>query len=384
MSTFSENACRDIREETPSETQRRSDLHLISILDVNLSDVISLCKAADIFKKIVKSRGGCDILRHRVLASYFNEPSTRTSCSFHAAMVRLGGNVINVSDNNSSSKKGETLNDTIQTLSSYCDAIVLRHSCIGSAANSASISSIPVINAGDGTGEHPSQALLDVYTILTELGHIGDYYPFSKNSNNINNLNVQNKEMKSSNIKSTMTIVVVGDLKNGRTVHSLVQLLAQFKGIKFIFVSPPNLGMPDRIIEFITKLGAKVAFTTNLTDEIVSVDQNNNFYKNNKDALSQADVIYMTRIQKERFENENEYNKVKGSYVLNKKLLGKAKSEGNLIVMHPLPRVDEIHVDVDADPRAAYFRQMENGMYMRMALLHWVILGKLIPDQNIK
>ena len=355
-------------------TQYRSHNNLISVLDLNLSDIISLCNAADIFKQIVKNKGGCDILRHRILATYFSEPSTRSLCSFHTAMLRLGGNVINIDDNHSSIKKGESLTDTIRTLNSYCDAIVLRHPHIGSSANAASVSSIPVINAGDGTGEHPSQSLLDVYTILCEFGHIGNYHPTAKSNDNNNSQNNNQNEC-------IMTIVVVGDLKNGRTVHSLVQLLAQFNGIQFIFVSPINLAMPNHIIEYITKLGVKVAFTTKLTDEIVSVDQNNN-QNNQNDALSQADVIYMTRIQKERFENVNEYNKVKSSYILNKKLLTKAKPEGSMIVMHPLPRVDEIHVDLDDDPRSAYiFRQMNNGMYMRMAILHWLILDKLIPDQ---
>lgn len=359
-----------------TKTQYGSYKNLISVLDLTLSDIISLCNAADIFKKIVKNKGGCDMLRYRILATYFSEPSTRSLCSFHAAMLRLGGNVINVDNNHSSIKKGESLTDTIRTLNSYCDAIVLRHPHVHSTENAASVSCIPVINAGDGTGEHPSQSLVDVYTILCEFGHIGDYFPFTK-SNGKNN-GKSTYDQNNNQYECNMTIVVVGDLKHGRTVHSLVQLLAQFNGIQFIFVSPINLRMPDHIIEYIKELGAKIAFTTKLTNEIVSVDQNNN----QNDALSQADVVYMTRIQKERFENETEYNNVKGLYILNKELLARAKPEGSMIVMHPLPRVDEIHVDLDDDPRSAYiFRQMNNGMYMRMAILHWLVLDKLIPDQ---
>jgi len=246
------------------------------------------------------------------------------SCSFQAAMLRLGGSVICVNEKDSSAQKGESIEDTIQTMSCYCDAIVIRHPMKGSSTLAASVATKPVINAGDGVGEHPTQALLDLFTIYTELGAITE--------------------------SSSLTVAMVGDLKHGRTVHSLVRLLALYpKQISIVYVSPDSLSLPNEIFEEIKTKGVPQR-TASL-----------------QEAIKVADVLYVTRIQKERFSTIEEYESVSGSYVVDANLMKSAKE--SMIVMHPLPRVNEISRDVDKDPRAAYFRQMENGMYMRMAIL---------------
>jgi len=241
-------------------------------------------------------------------------------------MQRLGGSVVSVNEGTSSVRKGESLTDTVKTLASYADIIVIRHPAPGSAAEAAGAVEMPVINAGDGTGEHPTQALLDAYTILHELGTLHELH-----------------------------VVLVGDLKHGRTVHSLVQLLA-FYGVKITLVSPPSLSLPSNLIEFLREKGLSITETTNL-----------------ESVIPEADVLYMTRIQRERFESEEAYDAVKDSFVITHQLMIKAKKK--MVVMHPLPRLNEIHKDFDSDPRAAYFRQMEAGMYVRMALLA-ILLGK--------
>lgn len=270
------------------------------------------------------SEGTSEVLKGKVMAAVFYEASTRTSCSFQAAMHRLGGSVIPVASTTSSAKKGETLSDTIRCLECYCDILILRHPEKGSANIAALASSIPIINAGDGTGEHPTQALLDLYTMRSELG---------------------------GNAPSRSTIALVGDLKNGRTVHSLAVLLARggFDGMTLLCVSPPELAMPQSVVQQVERRG--------ITLRVATLEE----------ATRDADILYVTRVQKERFASEAEYEKVKGSYVIDAELMRDAKQR--MAVMHPLPRVDEIKTDVDNDPRAAYFRQMKNGMYVRMALL---------------
>lgn len=257
----------------------------------------------------------------QVLATLFFEPSTRTRLSFESAMLRLGGGVITVADSKSSSAaKGESLPDTIKTVEGYADLIVLRHPQIGSAEQAAAATERPILNAGDGAGQHPTQSLLDLYTIQKEKG-----------------------------TPDGLTISLAGDLKNGRTVHSLVDLLSSFN-VKFYFVAPTALRMPEAIVARLKNRGIEVTETESL-----------------EQALAVSDVLYMTRIQRERFSDPAEYERLKGAYVLNRALVSKAK-EG-LTIMHPLPRVNEIATDVDDYSGAAYFRQVANGIPVRMALL---------------
>jgi aspartate carbamoyltransferase len=242
-------------------------------------------------------------------------------------MERLGGSVIPINEvRYSSVAKGESLPDTIRSLECYSDVIVLRHPETGSAALAAQYGRKPIINAGDGTGEHPTQALLDLFTIQEEMGHVNG-----------------------------LTITMLGDLKYGRTVHSLARLLTLYN-VKLNYVSPELLRMPSEVVN---EIGAKL---------IPQAE-----YTNLDEVLAQTDVLYVTRVQKERFENPEDYEKVRGSYVITPDLMTQAKE--NMIVMHPLPRVGEISMDFDDDPRAAYFRQMEYGLYVRMALLA-LVLGK--------
>ncbi|KAJ3038549.1 hypothetical protein HDV00_000554 [Rhizophlyctis rosea] len=294
--------------------------HILSVKQFNRNDLHTLFGVAQEMKTLVERQGSVNLLAGKVMCSAFWEPSTRTSASFEAAMVRLGGSVVSINQITSSIAKGESLGDTVRTLSSYGDVIVMRHPEPGSATTGARYASVPVINAGDGIGEHPTQAFLDTFTIREELG-------------TVNNL----------------TITMVGDLKNGRTVHSLVKLLSQYD-VKINYVSPPSLRMPDYIKAEAEKANIPQAEYDNLDD-----------------VLGETDVLYVTRIQKERFPTEEEYKAVKGSYVVTSKVLQKAKP--SMIVMHPLPRVDEIDPEVDFDQRAAYFRQMRYGLYVRMALL---------------
>jgi len=257
----------------------------------------------------------------------FYEPSTRTSSSFTAAMERQGGSVIPISEvKYSSVSKGESLPDTVRTLECYADVIVLRHPEIGAAAIAAKYARKPVINAGDGAGEHPTQALLDAFTILEELGTL-----------------------------EGLTVTMLGDLKYGRTVHSLSRLLAMFNA-KLNYVSPEILRMPAEIV-------------AELKEKNVSQTEHSSLEK----VLPETDVLYVTRVQKERFEDVAVYESVKGAFVIDPEIMKPAKQK--MIVMHPLPRVGEISVDFDDDPRAAYFRQMEYGLYVRMALLA-MVLGK--------
>ena len=272
-----------------------------------------------------------------VLANVFYEPSTRTSCSFQAAMLRLGGSVICVAESTSSAKKGETLEDTARSLGCYADVVVLRHPEAGAAARAAGAlpPGLPLLNAGDGVGEHPTQAVLDLYTLCRELSPAGA------------------PALPPRACLKGKTVVLVGDLKHGRTVHSLAKMLAAFD-VALVFVAPPELAMPAGV-------AAAVDAGTATRAEAPSLAA----------ALVDADALYVTRVQKERFPDAAAYEAVRGSYVVDAQLMKTAKP--SCAVLHPLPRVDEISADFDSDPRAAYFRQMRNGLFARMALLDLVL-----------
>ena len=290
-------------------------------------DIDAIIKIASNFEKELKKKDSFTLMEGKILATLFYEPSTRTRLSFEAAMQRLGGGVISMGSVESSSvAKGETLTDTVRTVSQYADVIVIRHPRTGSAREAADAVPIPVINAGDGTGQHPTQALLDIYTIQKELGSL-----------------------------KNLTISMVGDLKNGRTVHALAELLSLFK-TRLYFVSPETLRMPEEIISGLKEKGVEIVETGDMLE-----------------AANMSNVIYMTRIQKERFGDLSEYEKLKGSYIINEEFLRKLKKK--ITILHPLPRVDEISPEVDTYPGAAYFRQMRNGVFVRMALLA-MIFGK--------
>ena len=300
---------------------------VLTVKQFNRENLEYIFAVAHEMRVMVERIGTFDLLKGKILANLFYEPSTRTSASFTAAMERLGGSVIPINQVTFSSvSKGESLPDTVRTLECYADVIVLRHPEVGSAALAAKYARKPVLNAGDGIGEHPTQALLDSLTIKEELGHIDG-----------------------------LTVTMLGDLKNGRTIHSLARLLSLYK-VKLNYVAPDILRMPE---ELIAELNAK------------GVDQ---FESSSLDAvLPETDVLYVTRVQKERFVDLADYEKVAGAYVIDSQMMKNAKER--MIVMHPLPRVTEIDMDFDDDPRAAYFRQMEYGLYVRMALLA-MVLGK--------
>ena len=300
---------------------------IISVSQFDKSKLDYVFGVAHEMRVLVERFGSADLLQGKILANLFYEPSTRTSSSFMAAMLRLGGQVIPINNvQYSSVTKGESLPDTVRTLESYSDVIVIRHPEVGAAATAARYASKPVINAGDGVGEHPTQALLDLFTIVEELGAV-----------------------------DKLRIAMVGDLKYGRTVHSLTKLLLNYD-VEFSFVSPEILAMPGMCCDAVQAGGHKHAVTEDVHD-----------------VIGEADVLYVTRVQKERFSDMAEYDRVRDQYVVDEELMAKAKSR--MIVMHPLPRINEISYGVDDDPRAAYFRQMRNGMYIRMALLS-AVLGK--------
>ena len=266
-------------------------------------------------------------LNGKILASVFYEPSTRTRFSFEAAMLRLGGGVISTESAGhfSSAIKGESLEDSIRVIGGYADAIVLRHHEVGAAQRAAKVSSVPIINAGDGAGEHPTQALLDLYTIKKELGRMHNF-----------------------------RIALVGDLLYGRTIHSLINLLSTCRKIKVFAVSPRELRLPEKYRKFLRN--QKIEYFE--TDSLNKV-------------LSQTDVLYVTRIQKERFSSKKLYERAKKSYVIDPDALKKLPKKA--IIMAPLPRVKKISPQVDSDPRAAYFRQAKNGLFIRMALLQYIL-----------
>jgi aspartate carbamoyltransferase catalytic subunit len=295
-------------------------------------DIDAILKTASYFEKALKRKDRIPLLKGKILATLFYEPSTRTRLSFETAIQRLGGGVVSMGSVESSSvAKGESLTDTVRTVAQYADMIVLRHPKTGSAKEAADAIPIPVFNAGDGAGQHPTQALLDIYTIKKELG-------------SLNNLR----------------LALAGDLKNGRTVHALVEVLSLF-GAKLYLVSPDILRMPAEITASLRGRGIEITETTDL-----------------KQACQNSDLVYMTRIQKERFTDLSEYEKVKGSYVINQDFLKQLNKK--IVILHPLPRVDEITPEVDDYAGAAYFRQMRNGVYVRMALLA-MVMGKTVKSR---
>ena len=297
-------------------------MKLSHIISASQFDKKNLDKIFEIADKIKQNKFRKDFMSGRIMATLFYEPSTRTRLSFESAMIKLGGRVITTENASefSSVAKGENLEDTIRVVHSFCDVIVLRHPQVGASKIAAKFSKVPIINAGDGEGEHPTQAILDLYTI------------FSKYK------------------KGNFTIAMVGDLKNGRTIHSLALLLSLYQNIKIIFVSPQPFAIPKFLKEHLNR--KKIKF-----DQTESLD----------DALKQADIIYQTRIQKERFRSKSDYDRYFGRYIIDQKSLKLLKK--NAIIMHPLPRINEISPQVDSDQRAIYFEEAQNGVYTRMALL---------------
>jgi aspartate carbamoyltransferase len=297
---------------------------VLSVADLTRDEIITLLDQACQMEEAAGRGDRLRLLDGKILATLFYEPSTRTRLSFESAMLRLGGSVVSVAEakTSSSAAKGETLFDTGKMIEGFAHIAVIRHPERGSAAELARGASIPVINGGDGTGEHPTQALLDLYTLVREKGSLDG-----------------------------LQVALVGDLKNGRTVHSLVQALVRWQ-VRLVFVAPDALKMPVEVKEKLA--GAKFQETTDLVA-----------------ALREVDVAYVTRIQKERFADPAEYEKLRGAYVVDRKLIESSKPA--LTIMHPLPRVDEIATDADGLPNAAYFRQARNGVYVRMALLAMVL-----------
>ena len=294
---------------------------LVSISDYSKEEILSILDSAADFEAHPNRK----TLDGKVIATLFFEPSTRTRLSFETAVIRLGGSIIGFSDAaTSSSSKGETLNDTIHMVSSYADAIVMRHPLEGAARYAAEISPVPVINAGDGANQHPSQTLLDLYSIL-------------KTQGTLENLN----------------ICLVGDLKYGRTVHSLIMAMSHFNPT-FKFIAPDELKMPDEYKVFCKNHGIKYTESTDLHDN-----------------FNDADILYMTRVQRERFQDLMEYERVKNVYTLKNDML--AHSKPNLRILHPLPRVTEIDPDVDSNEKAYYFQQAQNGLFVREAIISKVL-----------
>jgi aspartate carbamoyltransferase catalytic subunit len=312
---------------TRSETYDMKLHHIIEAQQFDLPTLMQLFEVAEEMERVA-ARGGITDYQNRIMATLFYEPSTRTRFSFETAMHRLGGHVVSTENaaEFSSVAKGETLEDTIRILNGYADVIVIRHKEVGSAKRAAAVSRVPVINAGDGAGQHPTQALLDLYTILKEIGAIDG-----------------------------LRIAMVGDLAQGRTVRSLAYLLSKFQDVKIYFVAPPLLKMKEDILEHLQE--RKVWWT-----EETALDK----------VLPEVDVVYQTRVQKERFGDRlADYEQCRGVYIISTESLRLMKQKS--IIMHPLPRLEEITMEVDADPRAAYFRQAQNGLYVRMALLTMVL-----------
>jgi len=295
---------------------------LISITDYSKEDYLRILELAGDFEKNPNQR----LLEGKVAASLFFEPSTRTRLSFETAINRLGGRIIGFSDAGSSSvSKGETLHDTIRMVSNYVDLIVMRHPLEGSARYAAEVADVPVINAGDGANQHPTQTLLDMYSIL-------------KTQGTLDNIN----------------IFMIGDLKYGRTVHSLLMALSEFENPIFNFIAPEELAMPEEYKLFLKEKGIRYFEHTEINDNI-----------------NHADIIYMTRVQKERFMDPIEYEKVKNVYILRNKMLDNTKP--NVRILHPLPRINEIHTDVDANAKAYYFDQARNGVFVRQAIISHIL-----------
>lgn len=295
---------------------------ILSVAQFERADLERLFTLADAMRPFATGREACDLLRGKVLANLFFEPSTRTRLSFGTAFLRLGGGVeTSVGVQFSSMAKGETLEDSIQVIDGYADAIVLRHPEIGAAARAAKVALRPVLNAGDGAGEHPTQAVLDAYTLQRERGHIDG-----------------------------LTVALIGDLKYGRTVHSLARLLSKYQGVRLILTSPDALRMPEGVLHILRERGVRF-------DEVADLEA----------AVREADVAYVTRLQAERFPDPAAAAQFIGSYVVNRALLERT-GRTDITLMHPLPRLHDLSTDVDDLPGAAYFRQAHNGVPVRMAL----------------
>ncbi len=294
--------------------------HLLNPMDFSVEEIYKLIDlASDIEKNPDKYAHACD---RKILATLFYEPSTRTRLSFEAAMYRLGGHVLGFSSAASSSAtKGETVSDTLRMVSCYADICAMRHPKEGAAFVASQKAGIPVINAGDGGHQHPTQTLTDLLTIHSLKGKF-----------------------------EGLTVGLCGDLKFGRTVHSLINALSRYEGVKFVLISPPELKVPEYITDMLDSKGYEYK-------EVISLDE----------AIPNLDILYMTRVQKERFFNEEDYLRMKDFYILNKEKMALAKDD--MLVLHPLPRVNEIALEVDDDPRAAYFKQAQYGMYVRMAII---------------
>ena len=302
--------------------------HLIDPLDLTQQEITQLLDLAD--RICADPAAYQEVANHKKLATLFYEPSTRTRLSFEAAMLNLGGHVLGFpSENVSSATKGESVADTIRVVSCYADIVAMRHPKEGAPLRASRYSRIPVINAGDGGHQHPTQTLTDLMTIRRRMGRLDD-----------------------------LTIGLCGDLKYGRTVHSLLHFLQRYHNVQFYLIAPDALKLPDYMVKFLKDNNMPFC-------EVDSIDE----------VLPELDVLYMTRIQQERFFNEEEYLRLKGCYQLDEALLQKAPQD--MPVLHPLPRIDEISTDVDNDPRAAYFDQVHNGVYIRMAII-LALLG--IPD----
>ncbi len=294
---------------------------LISISDFTKDEILHILSEAEVYEK----KKSCNLLEGKVVASLFFEPSTRTRLSFETAVKRLGARVIGFSDtSNTSLSKGESLKDTIKMVSNYVDLIVMRHPLEGSSRYASEIASVPVVNAGDGANQHPSQTLLDLYSIKQTQGRLED-----------------------------LTINMVGDLKYGRTTHSLLQAMSHFSP-RFIFTSPDELKMPREYKAFLEGRGIPFAETRSIEEH-----------------LDDCDILYMTRVQQERFSDPMEYQRVKDVYRLTAPMLGHVRP--NMKILHPLPRVGEIDQNVDETPYAYYFKQAENGLYVRMAIIAYLL-----------
>lgn len=308
---------------------------LVSINDLSNEEIKEIFRLADESYQIVKRQTRSNIFSGKIMATLFYEPSTRTRFSFEAAMLKLGGGVISTESAKhfSSAIKGESLEDTIRIIGGYVDIIVLRHYELGAAKKASEISPVPIINAGDGPGEHPTQAILDLYTIKKEFGDINDF-----------------------------KIAMIGDLLYGRTIHSLIHLFKLCKNIKVFLVSPEELRLPEEYKSFLKDQGIEF-YETDLLGKMIP----------------HVDILYVTRIQKERFTSQLLYDRVKNSFLINSESIRQLEKKS--IIMHPLPRVNEIAREIDSDSRAAYFRQAQNGLYIRMAILQW-ILGNFIAGSG--
>lgn len=302
--------------------------HILAVSQFERPFIDELLARSEQMRKVAET-GGDGRLAGKILATIFYEPSTRTRLSFESAMFRLGGQVISaeMAGETSSAAKGETIEDTVRIVQSYAHAIVMRHPQSGAADIAASVAAVPIINAGDGAREHPTQALLDIYTIQREMGRIDD-----------------------------LTIALVGDLRYGRAPRSLAMLLTKTSNTRVLLVSPPQIGMSEDVLAAMDSAGLNYQVEPDLAT-----------------AAGQSDVVYITRVQKERFPDQESYEAVRGAYQLSAEHMEQLPADS--VVLHPLPRVDEIDPAVDDDPRAAYFRQAENGVYVRMALLD-MLLGR--------